>query len=531
MFQSPRLQNLKHDLPASIVVFLVALPLCLGISIASGVPPALGLMTGIVGGIIVGLFAGSPLQVSGPAAGLTVIVLTIVQNYGLQGLAVAVFISGLLQLIAGLSGIGRWFKAISPAVIYGMLAGIGIIILSGQFHYMVDDTAKGSVLENLLTIPYAIYKGFFSDSGWLTTIHQQAALIGLVTILSLVLWEKFKPKRLHSLPGALIAVFVATVVASSLAFPISRIALPHNLADSVNFLSLGAFSLLKDVNFIHEIVGLAVIASAETLLCATAVDKMAAHSDTNYNKELSAQGLGNIICGIIGALPMTGVIVRSSANVEAGAQTRLSAILHGVWILILVMSFPVFLSLIPTSALAAILVYTGYKLVNFMNIKKIARYGKSEVFIYLATVLGIVCVDLLAGVLTGLVLSLLKIIVTISSIDVEEKHEDKVIEVGLTGAATVLTLPKLTQHLDALMKYKKDIHIHLDGLTYIDHSCMDYLETVATRLKVQGAKLTLDSQKLQHKVHRFHLNPEVSQAAKKPHYLLRRWRFKQGKVS
>lgn len=504
MEQNSFLSNLKYDFPASIVVFLVALPLCLGISIASGVPPALGLVTGIIGGIVVGFIGGAPLQVSGPAAGLTVIVFSIVQNYGLIGLGLAVFLSGLIQFACGLAGLGRWFKAISPAVILGMLAGIGVIIISSQFHIMLDQKPQASALQNLIAIPHSIWEIITNGVKFFESQHEQAAFIGIFTILLLITWDKYKPKLLDVIPGALIAVFFASTLAMVMSMPVNKIFIPQNITDSFTWLNFSAFSLLKEKVFINEIIGLAVIASAETLLCASAVDKMQIKTQTKYNKELTAQGVGNMLCGIVGALPMTGVIVRSSANVVAHAQTRMSAILHGFWILILIMSFPFILKHIPSSALAAILVYTGYKLINFMAIKNIARYGRSEVIIYFITAGGIIFVDLLFGVIAGFILSLIKILLTMSYVKISVEENGDKIDLHFKGAATLVTLPKITETLEELYQHKKVLYFHFDKLFYIDHACMDYLESMRYRYKARGLDMIFDNDKLNPKLHRIH---------------------------
>lgn len=496
--------SLRSDIPASIVVFLVALPLSLGISIASGVAPVKGLITAIVGGIVVGAFSGSNFQVSGPAAGLTVLVYEIVQQFGLEGLAVAVFLGGVLQLLAGILKLGAWFKAISPAVIYGMLAGIGLIIFSSQFHIMFDDVPKGSTIQNLLTIPIAIYKGFSNNGFDVATSHQQAALIGTISIIVIILWDKFKPKVLNIIPSALLAVIVATIITNILKLPIQRVDIPESLLDSINILHFNSFLLLKNIDFIQDIIGLAIIASAETLLCANAVDKMHQGDKTKYNQELAAQGAGNIICGFLGSLPMTAVIVRSTANVDAGAKSRISAILHGFWILIFVVSLPGLLRVIPLSCLAAILVYIGYKLINIQAIKKLASYGYSELIIYFSTVIGIITIDLLVGVVTGLLISLLKLIATISHVKMKLKQPENknIIEVDLMGAATAITIPKISAFFEPLIQQGKNITVRLDGLLYIDHPCIDYFESLKDQLESKGLKLNIEDQQLKSKVHR-----------------------------
>ena len=257
LFPDGRLQlSLGRDLVASVVVFMVALPLCIGIAMASGVPPALGLFTGIIGGLVVGTIAGSPLQVSGPAAGLAVLVADFVGQYGLAMLGVAVFAAGALQAVAGGLKLGRWFRATSPAVIQGMLAGIGILIFAGQFHVMVDDVPRKSGLDNLLSIPTSIVKGISITE---TDSHHLAAAIGVVTLLSLLGWNAFKPKVLKAVPGALIAVVVATVAAAAFSLDgIAYVSVPASMASALNVPTLESFALLGDATFLTEVFAIAI---------------------------------------------------------------------------------------------------------------------------------------------------------------------------------------------------------------------------------------------------------------------------------
>ena len=461
-----------HDVTASVVVFLVALPLCMGVSIASGAPPALGLITGIVGGIVVGALAGQPLQVSGPAAGLAVLVWELIQDFGLAGMGLSVFLCGIIQLVAGVAGLGRWFRAVAPAVIQGMLGGIGVLIFASQFHVMVDDTPSGRGLEDLLSIPEAIYKGIFPLDG---SVHHLAASIGFLTIASIWIWNRMRPPSLKMLPGPLIGVVLATLSCSLFQLPIAHVDVPSNLASSFNWLSREALHFLSIPRFWFDTIGLAIIASAETLLCATAVDRLHDGRRTQYNKELRAQGIGNILCGVVGALPLAGVIVRSSANVEAGGETRWSAILHGAWILILVVAFPQVLALIPTASLAAILVYTGWKLINIPAVRRLAKKGRGQVAIWAATVIAIVVTDLLIGVVTGFGLALLRLAVTFARLDVDIRQDGHRYDVELHGAATFISLPKLAEALESIPD-NSEVHFHLDGLQFVDHACIEMIE-------------------------------------------------------
>jgi MFS superfamily sulfate permease-like transporter len=312
----------------------------MGIAIASGVPPALGLITGIVGGLVVGFLAGSPLQVSGPAAGLTVLVWEMIQQHGIGMLGAIVLLAGVLQMLMGVLRMGQWFRAISPAVIQGMLAGIGVLIIASQIHVMVDDGPKGSGLKNLLSIPEAIYKGLLPIDG---SSHHLAAAVGIATMALIFLWS-YMPKKLQIVPAPLVAIVIVTLVVMFLQLPIKYVNVSGNLFSETAFPTWEAFARLLSPAVIGSAVALCFIASAETLLCATAVDRMHQGERTQYNKELFAQGVGNSLCGLLGALPMTGVIVRSTANVGAGGKTRVSAILHGVWILGLVALAPFILA-------------------------------------------------------------------------------------------------------------------------------------------------------------------------------------------
>ena len=479
------------DFLASIVVFLVALPLCMGIAIASGVPPALGLMSGIVGGLVVGFLAGCPLQVSGPAAGLAVMVYEMIQTHGIAMLGPLVLMAGLIQLAAGLLKAGQLFRAISPSVIYGMLAGIGVLIFGSQFHVMVDDKPKGNGLQNLLTIPEAVYKGIFPLDG---SSHHIAAFIGITTIIVLIAWNQFAPKKLKWIPGALVSVVVATAIAAVWSLPIRYVDIPASLLSAVTwFTPTDLPGLLMQPSLWFTAFALAFVASAETLLCATAVDQMHDGPKTKYDRELMAQGVGNLLCGIAGALPMTGVIVRSATNVAAGGKTRLSAILHGGWLLALVVALPFVLKMVPTASLAAILVFTGYKLVNPQNIQRLLRYGGLPVFVYAATVIGIVTTDLLKGIMIGLGLSFIKLIYALTHMRVKVKQDPKArrVDVYLDGVATFIRLPKLADTLDAL-PLDHEVHFHFRSLDYIDHACVDLLSGWEKQRKSKGSRVFVE---------------------------------------
>ena len=598
------------DLLASIVVFLVALPLCMGIAIASGVPVAYGLITGIVGGLIVGFFAGSPLQVSGPAAGLAVIIAQLVQERGLEVLGITVLLAGVIQLVAGALRLGQWFRAVSPAVIEGMLAGIGVLIFASQFHVMVDDAPKGNGLVNLLTIPQAVAKGLpwpdladrperklivegnqtvgalherqtvlleeyvshydgeSADRGFdydalaveqrevgddLRTIatrldeggvfagdrggtrrtafeaalaavdkastaigkqggvaealdtaetsllafertlknHDVAAKVGLLTLLVIVVWQ-FLPAKVRAVPAPLVAVVVATAAAYFLAAPVQYVEIPDSLLDDTHRPTL---TTLKKLDIKATLIGaivIAIVASAETLLCATAVDQLHTGPRTRYDRELFAQGIGNTICGFLGALPMTGVIVRSAANVQAGGKTRMSTIFHGAWLLLLCAFLSGVLKLIPVAALAAILVFTGYRLMGFGKFLKLWRTRRSDAIIFLVTVFMIVATDLLTGVVVGIVLAGGKLLARLSQLSVVRSGDEGGRTVlHLDGSATFVSLPKLASALENVTP-GTDVEIDMERLNIIDHSCMELLDSFERQHRASGGTLHID---------------------------------------
>lgn len=482
--------SLTNDLLASFVVFLVALPLCMGIAIASGMPPARGLITGVVGGVVIGVISGSPLQVSGPAAGLAIVVAELVQYYGIEMLGPVLLLAGLIQWLAGVFKLGQMFRAISPAVIYGMLAGIGVLIFVSQVHVMLDGKPRPHGIENLIAIPSAIYTAFFTADG---SSQHLAGLIGILTIVTLVLWDKFKPHRLRLLPGALIAVVLATTIATLLRLPIQYVNVPANLAEAIQVPNFNNLLRLAHAPLLLEAIVIAFIASAESLLSAAAVDRLHQGARTDFDRELAAQGLGNMICGALGALPMTGVIARSSVNVEAGAKTRLSTILHGVWLLALVVAAPALLKMVPTSSLAAILVVTGYKLVEVEHIRQLKHYGRAPVAIFFATFIGIVATELLTGVLIGIALTAITLIYKFSRLNIRLNRDEnnQRIDIYLEGAATFIRLPKLATALEQVPP-KTELHVHLDRLAYIDHSCLDLLSIWAKQQEQLGSTLIME---------------------------------------
>ncbi len=489
--------NWKEDLLASFVVFLVALPLSMGVAIASGVPmdkaASVGLLTAIVGGIVAGPLSGCPLQVRGPAAGLAVMVALFIEEQSFQTLGLIIVIGGLIQLSAGFLGVGQMFRAVSPALIQGMLAGIGISILASQFHIMLDHAPPGTGkafagVINLLTIPRAVLHSFHEQG------EQSAELIGLLTIATLFLWMNFAPKKLKLLPAPLIGILMATASTLILDLQIKFVPIPDHLSDAISWPTGLWLERLSDLSIWLGGLSLAFVASAESLLTATAVDSMQQRTPkTQYNRELVAEGLGNVVCGILGVLPVTGVIVRSTANVNAGARTRLSGFLHGVWLLLFVMFMPGVLSHIPVAALAAILVFTGIKLTKFQFAKILWRQDKGEALIYLATLCSVVVVDLFTGIAIGITMALAKLLYSFSHLDIEvrEDRENGQTYIHLKGAASFMRLPILANTLEKLPA-NAHVHILIRDLNFIDHACLDLLVNWEQQHQAAGGELVFD---------------------------------------
>ncbi len=491
----------RENLAPSVVVLLISIPLSMGIAIASGVPPARGLVTAVIGGMVIGRLAGSPLQISGPSAGLAVMVLDTVNRFGLEALGVVVLLMGLLQALAGRLKLGQFFRAVSPAVINGMLAGIGVLIFSAQFHVAVDDAPKGSGLSNLLSIPNAIYKGFVPIEG---TAHTQAAMIGLTTLAVLVLMGALKKTPLGKIPPALAAVAVASAAVALFDLPIRRVDMPDSFLAALAPPQASQLSMLLDPALLLTALTLAFVASAETLLCATAVDAMHDGERTNYDQELFAQGVGNALCGLAGALPTTGVITRSTANVQARATTRASAIMVGFWMLILLVLFPTFFEVIPRASLAALLVYIGYKLVRGRPYDELRAHGRSETAIFLVTLGTIVGVDLLTGIVTGIALATIKLAVSwgrkFHRFAIERVEDGDVTHLHLKGAASFIRLPRLASTLEAIPE-EREVHLHVEELDFIDHACLDLLDRwECGRIKSRAA-VRVEWQTLRHRYH------------------------------
>jgi MFS superfamily sulfate permease-like transporter len=607
----------RQDFLASLVVFLVALPLCMGIALASGAPASTGLISGAIGGIVSGLLAGCQLQVSGPAAGLTV-VYDCVQQYGLEMLGLIVLIAGIMQMLAAVLRLGEWFRAVSPAVVRGMLAGIGVLIFASQFHVMLDDVPTGNGLRDLISIPktlskalrwseipqrdlrhetrtllqdlgelhrrqmflneqvteqlpnhwtrtsesfhvdlspfvdeqlainedftslldqsYRVFEGLPEKQKSIAVVgreaigalqlsledlrqhhrgaivqdqqaaamaierlqagfknHEFAAALGILTILSLVGWKVLARGHAAIVPAPLVAVIVVTACAAVWQLPVLYVEAPDSIFQELHVMTLKVVQDAPWQGVLGSALMIALLASAQTLLTASATDQLHSGPRTQYNRELFAQGVGNVLCGFLGALPIAGVIVRSSTNVDAGGRTRWSTVLHGVWILIFIAFLGSFLRLIPTSALAAILVYTGYKLVNWNEARQLAAFGRGEVAIWAITLGMVVVQNLLVGVLVGFGLAVAKLLIKFTRLRIRLQQGLDPCEylLRLEGPATFLRIPKLAKRLEDIPD-GTIVTFETSRLSYLDQACLELLRNWAAQHESRAGSVIAD---------------------------------------
>ncbi|RYY41727.1 MAG: SulP family inorganic anion transporter [Chitinophagaceae bacterium] len=413
------LATLKADIPSSIVVFLVALPLCLGVALASGAPLFSGLIAGMVGGMIIGFLSGSQLSVSGPAAGLTAIVsaaIIAMPGGSFQAFLVSVVICGAFQFAMGMLRAGSIGDYVPGSVIKGMLAAIGLILILNQFPHLLGDDSQFETDES---VPAPAKKGnifvnFFNAFGH---INRTALIIGAVCLAFHFVWEKFVSKQkgfIRLVPAPLLVVLIGIGIAQAMGGngaldPQHMVKLPQasSAGEFFSFFSAPDWSVIGSSHVWITGLTLAIVASLETLLSIEAIDDLDPYKRvTNKNRELRAQGVGNLVSGLIGGLPVTSVIVRSSANVNSGAQSKASTILHGTLLLLCVALIPQLLNLIPKAALAAVLIFTGYKLAKPVLFVEYYKKGWDQFMPFVITIAAILATDLLKGVIIGIVLGL-----------------------------------------------------------------------------------------------------------------------------
>ncbi len=494
-------KTLKNDLPASIVVFFVALPLCLGIALASGAPLFSGLIAGIIGGIVVGALSGSQIGVSGPAAGLAAIVLTSIGALGgFENFLVAVVLGGVIQIVLGLLKAGVIGYYFPSSVIKGMLTGIGIIIILKQIPYFfgyIPAKGEGTFLQ--------IFNSF-------TGLSIGSTLIALIGLGILILWSNVltkKGKIFQVVQGPLVAVVIGIVFYSLFgssgnlginAKSLVSVPIPSDMSSFLGQFSFPNFAVITQGDVWLTAFTIALVASLETLLCVEATDKIDPEKRvTPTNRELLAQGTGNIISGMIGGLPITQVIVRSSANIQSGGKSKLSAIVHGFFLLISVIAIPKLLNLIPLSVLASILLIVGYKLAKPATFVTMWKSGGKQFVPFMVTVLGIVFIDLLWGIglglMVGIVVILFKSYQNSHFLHIEdEKNGKRKVKMTLAEEVTFFNKGAILKELDSLAE---DTYLTLDvrKTRFLDHDIVEILEDFSEKAKNRNITINLISER------------------------------------
>ncbi|MBT2383038.1 SulP family inorganic anion transporter [Streptomyces sp. ISL-11] len=470
--------TLRRDLSASLVIFLIAIPLSLGIALATGAPLQAGLVAAAVGGIVAGLLGGAPLQVSGAATGLVVVTAELVQRYGWRATCAITAFAGLVQVALGAARVARVALAVSPAIVHGMLAGIGATIALGQLHVVLGDSPNRSALANLAALPSE-----------LVDLHPPALLVGAVTVAVLAAWPRLpgRPGRwARAVPAPLAAVGTATAASSGLAVP--RVSLPH--------WELQALPALPDgpvLGVCAAVLTVTLVASMESLLSAVAVDRLRAErpdgrgGPAELDRELAGQGAANLLSGLLGGLPIAGGAIRGAANVAAGAATRTSTVLHGVWVLICAGLLAGVLELIPLAALAALVMVAGVKMVSFAHIKHVQRHR--EFPMYAATLGAVVLFGVLEGLAVGIVvtafLSLRRL--TRTRITTEARQDSHLVRVS--GQLTFLAVPRLSRALTQVPE-AATVVVELGG-SFMDHAAYDALQSWTDAHRARGGWVTV----------------------------------------
>lgn len=486
--------HFKSDFASGLVVFLVALPLCLGIAMASGAPLFSGIISGVIGGVVVGFLSQSHISVSGPAAGLTAIVLTAITDLGSFNLFLtAVFIAGIIQLILGYIKAGTISNFFPTNVIEGMLAGIGIIIIMKQLPHAIgfdsdfegDQSFLQSDGNNSITSLLSIFD--FIQIG--------SIIIAVISLFVLIIWDKVPVlKRLKLIPGALVAVVIGIIInelfiRSGSHFAIGKehlvsLPAPASLDDFQQIIVFPDFTGIMHQKVWLVGITIAIVASIETLLCIEAADRMDVHKRyTDTNVELKAQGIGNILSSLIGGLPMTSVVVRSSANITAGAKSKLSAIIHGVLLFVSVITIPLLLNKIPLATLAAVLLLVGYKLAKPATFIHFWKKGKYQFIPFIATLIAVVFTDLLKGVVLGMIISIIFVLkgnLKRAYVFRKEEYIDgDVIHIDLAQEVSFLNKADIKETLKNIPNNSKVI-IDASDTVYIAHDILDLIHEFKT---------------------------------------------------
>lgn len=489
--------NIRADLPAGFVVFLVALPLCLGIALASGAPLFSGIIAGIIGGVVIGYLSGSPLGVSGPAAGLAVIVLTSIEKLGaFEVFLMAVVLSGIFQLILGFLKAGIIGYFFPTSVIKGMLVAIGITIALKQIPHAFG---YDNVIEGTIAFKYEDGDNIFGALVHMFSgISYGAIIISIVSVVILLLWESDYMKgneKLKAIPGPLIVVILGIILNKVFAnipalalneVHLANLPLISSFQDIPQHFVLPDFSAITNPEVLTIAFTIALIGSIETLLSVEAADKLDPYKRvTPTNRELKAQGIGNILSGLIGGLPITQVIVRSSANIQSGGKSKLSAVFHGVLLLISALLFPRVLNMVPLACLSAILLLVGYKLASPGTFKSMYKLGWYQFLPFIVTVVAIIFTDLLVGITIGALVSVFNILMSnykMPYIFKKEHNDENTLRLQLSEKVTFLNKGGLLQTLDHVETGKKII-IDASKSISIDYDIVEVVEDFKEKAK------------------------------------------------
>ncbi|MEU4999746.1 SulP family inorganic anion transporter [Streptomyces sp. NPDC021622] len=468
------------DLSASIAVFLIALPLSLGIALATGAPLQAGLVAAAVGGLVAGRLGGSPLQVSGPAAGLTVVTADLIQRYGWRTTCAITVLAGCAQLGLGCLRVARSALAVSPAIVHGMLAGIGVAIAVAQLHIVLGGTPQSSVPDNLHALP-----------AQLADLHLADLSISLLTLAVLLAWPRIpgRPGRvLRVVPAPLVAVAGATVCACVAGLSLSKVDLPSWRSHALAGLPEGPV-----LGIVAAVLTVTLVCGVQSLLGAVAVDKLTSRraagqsrvGRSDLDRELLGQGAANVVSGALGGLPVAGVAVRSVANVRAGAASRNSTMLHGVWVVVAALLLVPVLELIPLAALAALVMAVGIQMVSLNHIRTITRHR--EILVYAITTLGVVFLGVLEGVALGVAVAVTVALHRLARTRITHAEEDGVHHVRVRGQLTFLAVPRLSRALHLVPQGAATV-VELDG-SFMDHAAYEALQCWQDAHTAQGGRV------------------------------------------
>ncbi|MFW6641119.1 SulP family inorganic anion transporter [Nocardiopsis algeriensis] len=473
-----RRMTVSADVGASLVVFLVAVPLSLGIAVASGAPLVAGIVAAVVGGIVASLVGGSMVQVSGPAAGLTIIVADLIATHGWRVTCLITLLAGIVQLSLGAFRIARAALAVSPAVVHGMLAGVGVTIALAQLHIVLGGSPQSSAVANIADLPAQIAHN-----------HTPAVAVGVVTIAIMFCWGRlpalgaFRPAVV---PAALVAVGTATAVATLGRWQLETVSLPSSLADAWNGPALPEAGQWHGVFL--GVATVAMVASVESLLAAIAVDRMHSGRRVMLDRELCGQGAANVVSGALGGLPVAGVIVRSTTNVRSGGRTPLSTVLHGVWILLFISLFAHVVELIPMAALAGLLVFIGVQMVSVAHLRDLRRHHEAGV--YLVSLSGVVFLGLLEGIFLGFALAVVVSLRRLTRVTVTTEESGGRVHVTVHGSLTFLGVPRLAHVLRTVPAGARvDLDLHVD---FMDHAAFEAIHAWRVDHERTGGSVDID---------------------------------------